>query len=166
MWDQFASCDPTWPSPEAGKEYADLRDRQRAWHLLMTLRDEFESIQSYLLYRSALPKLDTVIKDLISDEARLDTFYLRKLHLLLMWFLLPRYLLNLLLMLRPHLVPLLRIYLDQLERTFVITVKSMVILSLSVANYSLSNLLAKALYSNQLVLLLLLLLKVFRKYPS
>ena len=49
--------------------YADLRDRQHVWHLLMTLRDEFESIWSSLLHR-----IDTVIKDLILEEARLDTF--------------------------------------------------------------------------------------------
>ena len=53
--------------------YADLHDRQRVRHLLMTIRDEFEYVWSSLLHRSPLPKLDTVIKDLISEEARLDT---------------------------------------------------------------------------------------------
>ena len=44
LWDQLASCDPAQPSPEAAKVYADLRDRQRVWHLLMIVRDEFESV--------------------------------------------------------------------------------------------------------------------------
>ena len=52
--------------------YFDLSDRQRVWHLFMTLRDEFEPIRSSLLYRNPLPTLDTVIKDLILEEARLD----------------------------------------------------------------------------------------------
>ena len=39
----------------------------------MTLGDEFESIPSSLLHLSLLPTLDIVIKDLISEEARLDT---------------------------------------------------------------------------------------------
>ena len=39
----------------------------------MILRDEFEYIWSSLLHRSSSPKLDTMIKDLISEEARLDT---------------------------------------------------------------------------------------------
>ena len=64
---------PAWPSTEAAKIYANLRDHQCVRHLLMTLRDEFESIQSSLLHRNPLPTLDTMIKDLISEEARLDT---------------------------------------------------------------------------------------------
>ena len=44
----------------------------------MTLRDEFESIQSSLLHRSLLPKLDTVIKDWISQDAHLDTLRAEK----------------------------------------------------------------------------------------
>ena len=73
MWDQLASCDLAWPNPKAAKVYADLHDCQRVWHLLMTLRDEFESIRSSLLHRNLLPTIGTVIKDLISEEARLDT---------------------------------------------------------------------------------------------
>ncbi|KAK4384587.1 Retrovirus-related Pol polyprotein from transposon TNT 1-94 [Sesamum angolense] len=73
LWDQLAICDPVWPNVEATKVYADLRDRQHVWHLLMTVRDEFESVQSSLLHQSPLPKLDIVIKDLISEEIRLNT---------------------------------------------------------------------------------------------
>ena len=73
LWDQLASCDPAWPSTEAAKVYTDLRDRQRVWHLVMTVRDYFEFIQSSLLYCSPLPKLDTMIKDLILEETHLDT---------------------------------------------------------------------------------------------
>ena len=60
-------------SIEATKVYVDLRDHQHVWHLLMTVRDEFEYVRSSLLHPSLLPKLDTMIKDLISEEARLDT---------------------------------------------------------------------------------------------
>ena len=67
LWDQLASCNPTWPNTEAAKVYADLRDRQCIWHLLMTVRDEFESVQSSPLHCISLPKLDTMIKDLISE---------------------------------------------------------------------------------------------------
>ena len=70
LWDQLASCDLTWPSSEAAKIYADLRDRQCVWHLLMALRDEFEPIRSFLIHRILFPTLDTMIKDLISEEAR------------------------------------------------------------------------------------------------
>ena len=44
LWDQLANCDPAWPNTEVAKIYADLRDHQCVWHLLMTLRDEFEPI--------------------------------------------------------------------------------------------------------------------------
>ena len=71
LWNQLASCDVVWPNTEAAKMYANLCDRQHVWYLLMTLRSEFGSIQSSLLHRSPLPKLDTVIKDLISEKARL-----------------------------------------------------------------------------------------------
>ena len=39
----------------------------------MTLRDEFDHIQSSLIHRSPFLTLDTMIKDLISQEARLNT---------------------------------------------------------------------------------------------
>ena len=61
LWDQLDSCDSAWPNIEAAKVYADLRDRQRVWHMFMTLRVEFGSIRSSLLHRSSLPKLDIVI---------------------------------------------------------------------------------------------------------
>ena len=43
--------------------------------MLMTVRDEFESVESEssLLHYNLLSKLDTVIKNLILEEARLDT---------------------------------------------------------------------------------------------
>lgn len=41
LWDQLSRCDPAWPSADTATMYAALRDRQRVWHLLMTLRDEF-----------------------------------------------------------------------------------------------------------------------------
>ena len=53
--------------------YADVHDSQHVWHLLMTVRDEFEFIRSSLIHSSPLPKLDTVIKDLILEETHLDT---------------------------------------------------------------------------------------------
>ena len=71
--DQLASCDPAWPRTEAAKVNADFCDCQRVWHLFMTVRDEFESVRNSLLHRNPLPKLDTVIKDLISEETCLDT---------------------------------------------------------------------------------------------
>ncbi|KAL0358176.1 UNVERIFIED_CONTAM: hypothetical protein Scaly_1503300 [Sesamum calycinum] len=47
LWDQLAICDHVWPNVEA--------------------------IKVSLLHRSPLPKLETVIKDLISEEIRLNT---------------------------------------------------------------------------------------------
>ena len=64
--DQLASCDPAWPNTEVAKVYADLCDSQCVWHMLMTLRDEFEPIRSSLIHVSPFLTLDTVIKDLIS----------------------------------------------------------------------------------------------------
>ena len=46
--------------------------------MLMIVRDEFESIRSSLIHRSLLPKLDTVIKNLISEEARIDTLRVKQ----------------------------------------------------------------------------------------
>ena len=51
LWDQLTNCDPVWPSTEAAKVYANLHDRKRVWHLFMTLRDEYEPIQSSLLHQ-------------------------------------------------------------------------------------------------------------------
>ena len=76
-----------------------------------------------------------------------------------MWFLLPMYLLNLLLLLKPHLVPLLRILLGLLGRFSVDIAKSMAMLSLSVTAHSLSNLPTRILHFILFELLLLLLLK-------
>ena len=39
----------------------------------MTLKDEFESIRSSLLHHNLFPTLDTVIKDLILEQDRLNT---------------------------------------------------------------------------------------------
>ena len=69
---QLASCDPAWPSTKVAKVYANLYDHQHVWHLLMTVRDEFESIQRSLIHHSLLLKLDTMIKDLILEDVRLD----------------------------------------------------------------------------------------------
>ncbi|KAL0419303.1 UNVERIFIED_CONTAM: hypothetical protein Sradi_1343800 [Sesamum radiatum] len=73
LWDQLAICDLVWPNVEATKVYADFRDRQHVWHLLMTLRDEFDYVRSSLLHWSPLSKLDTIIKDLISEEIQWNT---------------------------------------------------------------------------------------------
>ena len=53
LWDQITLGDPTWPSSAAATIYANLHDRQHIWHLLMTLRDKFESIRSSLLHRGS-----------------------------------------------------------------------------------------------------------------
>ena len=137
--------------------YVDLRDRQRVCHLLMIVRDEFESIRSFLH--------DTVIKDFISEKARLDNLQAKQTpsstDVVLATQLSPKFAPSA----QTSPVSLLRIHLDHLKRTFAITTKSMVKLSLSVTNYSLSNLLDKALHSNLLVLLLLSLLKSLSKEP-
>ena len=106
----------------------------------MTLRDEFEPIWSSLIHRSPFPTLDTVIKDLISEEACLDTHRAKHTPSSTNVLLLPRYLLNLSLLLKPHPIPLFITLLGHLGRSSAITVKSMVMLSLSVTDYSLSNL--------------------------
>ena len=80
-----------------------------------------------------------------------------------MWFLLLMYLLNLLILLIPHPISLLITHINLLGRTFAIIAKSIVILSLRVADYSLSNLQDKTLYFGLLVFLLLLLLKNLSK---
>ena len=72
-----------------------------------------------------------------------------------MWFLLPRYLLNSFLLLKHHPALLLRTYLDHLRKTSATTARSMVMLSLSVVDCSLSNLLARTPHSSLFTLLLL-----------
>ena len=127
--------------------------------MLITHRDEFEPIWSSLIHSSLFPTLDTVIKDLISEEDHLDT--LRDKHtppstdVVLGVHVSPKFVL----------VQLFRILLGHLGRTSAITARIMVILSLSVADYSLSNLPARTLHSTLFELLLLLLLKSHLEVP-
>ncbi|XP_010265970.1 PREDICTED: uncharacterized protein LOC104603606 [Nelumbo nucifera] len=73
LWDQLAQCEPEWDSTSAAITYSKLRDHQRVWHLLMTLRNEYEPISGTLLHHCPLPSLEVVIKDLLSEETRLKT---------------------------------------------------------------------------------------------
>ncbi|XP_010263725.1 PREDICTED: uncharacterized protein LOC104601921 [Nelumbo nucifera] len=72
-YDSSKECEPEWDSTSVATTYSKLRNRQRVWHLLMTLRDEYEPISSTLLYHSPLPSLDVVINDLLSEETHLKT---------------------------------------------------------------------------------------------
>ncbi|XP_010244218.1 PREDICTED: uncharacterized protein LOC104588095 [Nelumbo nucifera] len=73
LWDQLTQCDPELDSTSAATTYSKLHDCQRVWHLLMTLRDEYEPISGTLLHHSPLPSLEVVIKDLLYKETRLKT---------------------------------------------------------------------------------------------
>lgn len=55
--------------------YTSLHNHQRIWHLLLTLRSEFDSTNVALLHRSPISTLDIVIWEVLSKETCLNSIH-------------------------------------------------------------------------------------------
>ena len=73
IWDQIDLSDPTWACSKDAQQYASIRDEFRLYEFLMSLHKDFEPIRGRLLNRSPAPFLDTVVNELVREEARLAT---------------------------------------------------------------------------------------------
>ena len=73
IWDQIDLFDPTWACSKDAQQYASIRDEFCLYEFLMSLHKDFEPIRGQLLNRSPAPSLDTVVNELVKEEARLAT---------------------------------------------------------------------------------------------
>ncbi|CAJ2653279.1 unnamed protein product [Trifolium pratense] len=71
LWDQLALMEPD--ELKAVKAYLDHREEQRLVQFLMALRDEFEALRGGILHRTPLPKVDSVVNELLAEEIRLKS---------------------------------------------------------------------------------------------
>jgi hypothetical protein len=71
LWDQLALMESS--ELKAVKAYIDQREEQRLVQLLMALRDDFEGLRGSILHRTPLPKVDSVISELLAEETRLKS---------------------------------------------------------------------------------------------
>ena len=73
IWDQIDLSNPTWACSKDAQQYASIRDEFHLYEFLMSLHKDFEPIRGQLLNRSHAPSLDTVVNELVREEARLAT---------------------------------------------------------------------------------------------
>ncbi|KAF2304967.1 hypothetical protein GH714_000772 [Hevea brasiliensis] len=73
LWDQLSLSEPLWYDIRDVELYAKERDEFRVYQFTLALNDEFESVRSSLLHRDPFPKLEIVVTELLSEEARLAT---------------------------------------------------------------------------------------------
>ncbi|RVW11705.1 Retrovirus-related Pol polyprotein from transposon TNT 1-94 [Vitis vinifera] len=73
IWDQIDFSDPTWACSKDAQQYASIKDEFRLYEFLMSLHKDFEPIRGQLLNHSPAPSLDTVVNELVREEARLAT---------------------------------------------------------------------------------------------
>jgi hypothetical protein len=71
LWDQLALMES--PELKVVKAYTDHREEQRLVQLLMALRDDFEGLRGAILHRNPLPKVDSVVNELLAEETRLKS---------------------------------------------------------------------------------------------
>ncbi|XP_045822099.1 uncharacterized protein LOC123914983 [Trifolium pratense] len=71
LWDQLALMES--PELKVVKAYNDHREEQRLVQLLMALRDDFEGLRGAILHRIPLPKVDSVVSELLAEETRLKS---------------------------------------------------------------------------------------------
>jgi hypothetical protein len=69
LWDQLALMESA--ELKAVKAYIDQREEQRLVQFLMALRDDFEGLRGSILHRTPLPKVDSVVNELLAEEIRL-----------------------------------------------------------------------------------------------
>ncbi|MCI00908.1 gag-pol polyprotein [Trifolium medium] len=71
LWDQLALMES--PELKVVKAYIDHREEQRLVQLLMALRDDFEGLRGAILHRIPLPRVDSVVSELLAEETRLKS---------------------------------------------------------------------------------------------
>ncbi|KAK2397651.1 hypothetical protein QL285_059206 [Trifolium repens] len=71
LWDQLALMES--PELKVIKAYTDHREEQRLVQLLMALRDDFEGLRGAILHRIPLPRVDSVVSELLAEETRLKS---------------------------------------------------------------------------------------------
>jgi transposase InsO family protein len=69
LWDQLALMESA--ELKTVKAYIDQREEQRLVQFLMALRDDFEGLRGSILHRTPLPKVDSVVNELLAEEIRL-----------------------------------------------------------------------------------------------
>ncbi|MCI19656.1 gag-pol polyprotein, partial [Trifolium medium] len=71
LWDQLALMES--PELKIVKAYIEHREEQRLVQLLMALRDDFEGLRGAILHRIPLPRVDSVVSELLAEETRLKS---------------------------------------------------------------------------------------------
>ena len=69
IWNQLALIEPNW-THDAGLYYQ-FHEEFRLVQFLMTLRDEFEFVRTFILYQSPLPSIDTALSELIAVRKKI-----------------------------------------------------------------------------------------------
>ena len=73
IWDQINLSDSIWACSKDAQQYASIKDEFRLYEFLMSFHKDFKPIPGQLLNRSPAPSLDTVVNELVREEARLAT---------------------------------------------------------------------------------------------
>jgi hypothetical protein len=71
LWDQLSLKESS--ELKVVKAYIDQREEQRLVQLLMALRDDFEGLRGSILHRTPLPRVDSVVSELLAEETRLKS---------------------------------------------------------------------------------------------
>lgn len=70
FWNQLALFEPQWQCKNDATLFGTYCNRLRLNQFLMALTDDFEHVRASLLYHKALPFLDVVLSEVISEETR------------------------------------------------------------------------------------------------
>jgi hypothetical protein len=73
LWEQLSAANPKLECPKDIQTFATWLDRRKFMHIMMALRDDFESTRASLLHCQPLPTLDATVSELISEETRRST---------------------------------------------------------------------------------------------
>ncbi|XP_019427158.1 PREDICTED: uncharacterized protein LOC109335479 [Lupinus angustifolius] len=68
LWDQLALTESA--ELQAFTPYTDRQEQQRLVQFLMALRNDFEGLRGSILHRTPLPSVDSVVNELLAEEAQ------------------------------------------------------------------------------------------------
>ena len=71
--DQIDLFDPTWPCSKDAQQYATVRDEFHLYEFLTSLHKDYEPIRGQFLNCSPHHSLDTIVNELVGEEAHLAT---------------------------------------------------------------------------------------------
>ena len=71
LWDQLALTEPAELSAFA--VYVKRREEQCLVHFLLALRSDFEPLHGYILHRTPLSSVDSVVSEILTEEIRLKS---------------------------------------------------------------------------------------------